>query len=52
MSRPRKLTPDQVAAVRVWAALGRSVAAVARNLGVSVSTLRNYLDGKHKERRA
>lgn len=51
MSRPRKLTAAEVAAVRVWAALGRSMAAVARNLGVSVSTLRRYLDGAHKERR-
>lgn len=50
--RPRKLSPEQVAAVRAWAATGRSLAAVARNLGVAPNTLRRYLDGGHKERRA
>lgn len=29
-----------------------SETAVARNLGVARTTVRNYLDGKHKERRA
>lgn len=50
--RPRKLSDDRVAALRAWAALGRNISAVARNLGVARTTVRNYLDGKHKERRA
>lgn len=35
-------------AMRVWEALGRSVGQVARNLGVSPTTVRRYLNADHK----
>lgn len=50
--RRPKLTPEQVRALRQWAALGTTVSAVARRLGVSRGTLHRYLAGDHKERRA
>lgn len=50
--RPRKLSPEQAAAVRAWGATGRSLKDVARKFGVAPNTLRRYLDGGHKERRA
>lgn len=41
--RRPKLTPEQVRALRRWAALGTSISGVARTLGVSRGTLRRYL---------
>lgn len=46
--RRPKLTPEQVRALRQWAALGTTVSAVARTLGVSRGTLRRYLARAHK----
>lgn len=51
MNRPGpapKLTAEQVQALRQWAAFGRSVAAVARRLGVSPTTVQAYLRGERK----
>ena len=45
---PPKLTPEQVAALRQWAALGRSAADIARRWGVSPTTIRTYLSGQRK----
>lgn len=46
--RRPKLTPEQVRALRRWAALGTSISGVARTLGVSRGTLRRYLARAHK----
>lgn len=48
MSRPRKPTPDQVAAVRVWAAQRMTLAEKAAQLGVSRTTVSNYIRGALK----
>lgn len=48
--RPPKLSPETVQALRVWAAVGTSMAQAARNVGVSTSTLRRYLRAQHKTR--
>jgi len=48
VGRPPKLPPKTVQALLVWAALGRNVPEVARNLGVSPTTVRRYLSGAHK----
>ena len=50
VGRKPKLPAETVQAVRVWAALGRNVPEVARNVGVSPNTLRRYLAGEHKRR--
>lgn len=50
VGRKPALTPEQVRAVREWAAFGRSAPQVARNLGIGYSTLRRYLAGEHKRR--
>lgn len=46
--RKPKLTPEQQAELRAWAAIGRTRAQVARRYGVSVTTIDNYLRGAHK----
>ncbi|WP_402372963.1 recombinase family protein [Isoptericola rhizosphaerae] len=43
--RPRVMTPDRIAAARASLAGGQSVAAVARALGVSVSSIRRHVVG-------
>jgi predicted transcriptional regulator len=48
--RKPKLPPETVQALLVWAALGRTVGQVARNLGVSPTTVRRYLDQRHKRK--
>jgi DNA-binding CsgD family transcriptional regulator len=46
--RPPKLTASQVRELRAWAAYGRSLAAVARRLGIGRSTAATYLRDEHK----
>lgn len=46
--RKPKLPPETVQALRVWAALGRNIPEVARNLGVAPGTVHRYLRGSHK----
>jgi DNA-binding CsgD family transcriptional regulator len=46
--RPPKLTAAQVRELRAWAAYGRSLAAVARRLGIGRSTAATYLRDEHK----
>lgn len=48
--RPPKLPPETVQALRVWAAIGKNVPEVARNLGVSPTTVRRYLRAEHKRK--
>lgn len=45
-----KLSPNECDAIRVWAALGRSVPEVARNLNVSPSAVRRAIRGEFKTR--
>lgn len=46
--RKPKLAPEQVRAVRAWAALGTNKTAVARRLGISLTTLDHYIARAHK----
>lgn len=48
VGRKPKLTPEQVRAVRAWAAFGTNKTAVARRLGITLTTLDTYLSGGHK----
>jgi len=46
--RKPKLTPEQVRAVRAWAALGTNKTAVARRLGIGLTALDRYIARAHK----
>lgn len=46
--RRPKLAPEQVRALRAWAALGTNKTAVARRLGISLTTLDCYIARAHK----
>jgi DNA-binding CsgD family transcriptional regulator len=49
MNGPKpKLTADQIRELRAWADYGRSMTAVARRLGVSLTTVRAYLNDERK----
>jgi len=48
VGRKPKLSRETVQAIHVWAAFGRSISEVARNVGVSRSTLSRYLGKRHK----
>lgn len=51
MARPRLLTAEQVVELKWWRAQHCSVKEKARRMGISVETLRAYLNDKHKDRR-
>lgn len=46
--RKPKLTPEQAAEVRAWAAQRKTLAQKAAELGVAESTVKNYINAVHK----
>lgn len=46
--RPRKLSPEQAAELRAWAAQRMTLAEKAAQLGVSRTTVSNYIRGALK----
>jgi DNA-binding CsgD family transcriptional regulator len=48
--RKPKLTPDQVRALREWAAFGKNMSEVGARLGINRRTVGAYLRREHKRR--
>lgn len=46
--RKPKLSPEQIATVLAWAAIGTNQTQVAKKLGINPSTLNNYIMGRLK----
>ncbi len=46
--RKPKLTPDQAAELRAWAAQRKTLVQKAAELGIGVATAKHYINGAHK----